>query len=189
MARLNPDLRYFFFLEKPENGVNSYFTNPQNMARLLRTLMRMPFASSAIWGAVCATRCMRPPLLPSGFPFLLTRCSPSLTGLTDSDWSGGSVWMPRRVNPSCTATRTASRSPSFWHLHSPWAIICNIGIRAGRNFPAGCSTTKQVTTSTPSHRYHGGVRMKNNLYPIQNHGGNSYEKSSCSSVCTRAGNR
>lgn len=38
MARLNPDLRYFFFLEKPENGVNSYFTNPQNMARLLRTL-------------------------------------------------------------------------------------------------------------------------------------------------------
>mgnify|MGYP002773264532 FL=1 len=97
MARLNPDLRYFFFLEKPENGVNSYFTNPQNMARLLRTLMRMPFASSAIWVAVCATRCMQPPLLPSGFPFLLTRCSPSLTGLTDSDWSGGSVWMPRRV--------------------------------------------------------------------------------------------
>lgn len=38
MARLNPDLRYFFFMEKPEGGVNQYFTDPRNMARLMRTL-------------------------------------------------------------------------------------------------------------------------------------------------------
>lgn len=38
LARLNSDLRYFMFLENPENGVNGYFTNTKNMARLLRTL-------------------------------------------------------------------------------------------------------------------------------------------------------
>ncbi|MBR3629474.1 MAG: helix-turn-helix transcriptional regulator [Oscillospiraceae bacterium] len=38
MSRLNPDLRYFFFVEKPEDGVNHYFTNTKNMARFLRTL-------------------------------------------------------------------------------------------------------------------------------------------------------
>lgn len=38
IARLNSDLRYFVYLENPENGVNSYFTNPKNMARLLYTL-------------------------------------------------------------------------------------------------------------------------------------------------------
>lgn len=38
LARLNSDLRYFMFLENPENGVNGYFTNTKNMARLLKTL-------------------------------------------------------------------------------------------------------------------------------------------------------
>ena len=38
LARLNENLRYFFFVEKPENGVNEYFTNTKNMARLLLTL-------------------------------------------------------------------------------------------------------------------------------------------------------
>lgn len=38
LARLNPDLWYFTYLAAPENGVNSYFTNTKNMARLLYTL-------------------------------------------------------------------------------------------------------------------------------------------------------
>ena len=38
LARLNTDLRYFFYIEKPENGVNSYLTNTKNMVRLLKTL-------------------------------------------------------------------------------------------------------------------------------------------------------
>lgn len=38
IARLNSDLRYFVYLETPKNGVNSYFTNTKNMARLLYTL-------------------------------------------------------------------------------------------------------------------------------------------------------
>lgn len=38
LARLNSDLRYFIYLENPENGVNGYFTNTKNMARLLKTL-------------------------------------------------------------------------------------------------------------------------------------------------------
>lgn len=38
LARLNSDLRYFIYLENPENGVNGYFTTPKNMARLLKTL-------------------------------------------------------------------------------------------------------------------------------------------------------
>lgn len=38
IARLNPDLRYFAYLENPEKGVNGYFTNTKNMVRLLYTL-------------------------------------------------------------------------------------------------------------------------------------------------------
>lgn len=38
LARLNPDLRYFMFLENPENGVNSYFGDTKYMVRLLKTL-------------------------------------------------------------------------------------------------------------------------------------------------------
>lgn len=38
LARLNSDLRYFFYMEKPEEGVNHYFTDSKNMARLLNTL-------------------------------------------------------------------------------------------------------------------------------------------------------
>lgn len=38
LARLNHDLRYFFYLENPGEGVNHYFTNTRNMCRLLRTL-------------------------------------------------------------------------------------------------------------------------------------------------------
>jgi len=38
LARLNKDLRYFFFLEVPENGVNSYFGDTTNMVRLFNTL-------------------------------------------------------------------------------------------------------------------------------------------------------
>ncbi|MCI6560290.1 MAG: helix-turn-helix domain-containing protein [Ruminococcus sp.] len=38
IERLNPDLRYFVYLETPENGVNNYFTNMKNMARLFYTI-------------------------------------------------------------------------------------------------------------------------------------------------------
>lgn len=38
VARINPDLRYFCFLEIPENGVNSYFGDTTNMIRLFNTL-------------------------------------------------------------------------------------------------------------------------------------------------------
>ncbi len=38
IARLNKDLRYFFFLEVPENGLNHYFGDITNMARLFNTL-------------------------------------------------------------------------------------------------------------------------------------------------------
>ncbi len=38
VARLNSDLRYFVYMENPEKGVNSYFTNTKNMVRLLKTL-------------------------------------------------------------------------------------------------------------------------------------------------------
>lgn len=38
ISRLNHDMRYFCFLEIPENGVNSYFDDTKNMKRLFRTL-------------------------------------------------------------------------------------------------------------------------------------------------------
>ena len=38
LARLNHDLRYFFYLENPGEGVNHYLTNTRNICRLLRTL-------------------------------------------------------------------------------------------------------------------------------------------------------
>ncbi|MBQ1518340.1 MAG: helix-turn-helix transcriptional regulator [Ruminococcus sp.] len=38
LARLNKDLRYFFFLEIPENGVDPYFGDTKNMVRLFNTL-------------------------------------------------------------------------------------------------------------------------------------------------------
>ena len=38
IARLNKDLRYFFFLEIPENGVNPYFGDTTNVVRLFNTL-------------------------------------------------------------------------------------------------------------------------------------------------------
>ena len=38
LTRLNKDLRYFFFLEIPENGVNSYFGDTTNVVRLFNTL-------------------------------------------------------------------------------------------------------------------------------------------------------
>ncbi len=38
LMRLTKDLRYFFYIEAPEDGLNHYFTNTKNMARLLRTL-------------------------------------------------------------------------------------------------------------------------------------------------------
>ncbi|MBR2284613.1 MAG: helix-turn-helix domain-containing protein [Ruminococcus sp.] len=38
LARLNPDLRYFLYMENPADGVNSYLTNKKNIARLLKTL-------------------------------------------------------------------------------------------------------------------------------------------------------
>ncbi|MBQ8962093.1 MAG: helix-turn-helix transcriptional regulator [Ruminococcus sp.] len=38
LSRLNRDLRYFMYMEDPPEGVNSYFTNTKNMARLLKTL-------------------------------------------------------------------------------------------------------------------------------------------------------
>ena len=38
LSRLSPDLRYFCFLEIPENGVNSYFGDTTNMIRLFNTL-------------------------------------------------------------------------------------------------------------------------------------------------------
>lgn len=37
-ARLNSDLRYFTFMEIPENGVNPYLGDTKNMVRLLNTL-------------------------------------------------------------------------------------------------------------------------------------------------------
>ncbi|MBO4878267.1 MAG: helix-turn-helix transcriptional regulator [Ruminococcus sp.] len=38
IARLNPDLRYFCFMEIPDAGVNSYFGDTTNMVRLFNTL-------------------------------------------------------------------------------------------------------------------------------------------------------
>ena len=38
VSRLSSDLRYFCFLEIPENGVNSYFGDTTNMIRLFNTL-------------------------------------------------------------------------------------------------------------------------------------------------------
>ena len=38
IARLNKDLRYFFFLEVPEKGVDPYFGDTTNMVRLFNTL-------------------------------------------------------------------------------------------------------------------------------------------------------
>lgn len=38
VSRLNSDLRYFCFLEIPEDGVNSYFGDTTNMIRLFNTL-------------------------------------------------------------------------------------------------------------------------------------------------------
>ena len=38
VSRLSADLRYFCFLEVPENGVNSYFGDTTNMVRLFNTL-------------------------------------------------------------------------------------------------------------------------------------------------------
>lgn len=38
LARLNPDLRYFMYIEKPEQGVNQYFTDIKSIVRLLKTL-------------------------------------------------------------------------------------------------------------------------------------------------------
>ncbi len=38
LSRLNSDLRYFCFLDVPENGVNSYFGDTKNMIRLFNTL-------------------------------------------------------------------------------------------------------------------------------------------------------
>lgn len=38
LARLNPDLRYFCFLEIPESGVDTFFGDTTNMVRLFRTL-------------------------------------------------------------------------------------------------------------------------------------------------------
>lgn len=38
VSRLSSDLRYFCFLEIPENGVNSYFGDTTNMVRLFNTL-------------------------------------------------------------------------------------------------------------------------------------------------------
>jgi len=38
LSRLNRDLRYFVYTENPQDGVNNYFTNTKNMARLLKTL-------------------------------------------------------------------------------------------------------------------------------------------------------
>lgn len=38
VARLNHDLRYFFFLEIPESGLNPYFGDITNMVRLFNTL-------------------------------------------------------------------------------------------------------------------------------------------------------
>ncbi len=114
MARLNPDLRYFFFLEKPDDGVNSYFTNPRNMARLLRTLGdEDAIRIISYLGSGVRNKMHSVSVIARRLPSPLTRCSPSLTGLTGSDWSGGSVWMLMRVRLSCTATRTVRQSPSF----------------------------------------------------------------------------
>ena len=38
LMRLNSDLRYFLYLEMPEEGADRYFTNMKNMARLFSTL-------------------------------------------------------------------------------------------------------------------------------------------------------
>lgn len=38
LSRLNNDLKYFCFLDIPENGVNSYFGDTKNMIRLFNTL-------------------------------------------------------------------------------------------------------------------------------------------------------
>lgn len=38
LARLTNDLRYFFYIETPEDGVNQYFSNSKNMVRLFNTL-------------------------------------------------------------------------------------------------------------------------------------------------------
>jgi len=38
LARLNKDLRYFIYMQNPDEGINRYFTNTKNMARLLKTL-------------------------------------------------------------------------------------------------------------------------------------------------------
>lgn len=38
LSRISPDLRYFCFLEIPDNGVNSYFGDTTNMIRLFNTL-------------------------------------------------------------------------------------------------------------------------------------------------------
>lgn len=38
LARLNPDLRYFMYIEKPKNGIGHYVTDTKYMARLFKTL-------------------------------------------------------------------------------------------------------------------------------------------------------
>lgn len=38
IARLNPDLRYFCFMEVPEKGINTFFGDTTNMVRLFHTL-------------------------------------------------------------------------------------------------------------------------------------------------------